>query len=75
MDKTDANGNISVAEGRVRLGDGGRNTTLQTAIGKEGAPTDIGFHLIADSFEAPTNRLNVVPGNGVRLSPTKPNLN
>jgi hypothetical protein len=72
---TDARGRVSVAEGLVTLGPGGRNSRLQTQIGNQGASTDVGFHLIADSFNGPTNRLNVVPGNGVRLGPAEPNLN
>ena len=39
------------------------NRALQTAIGKEGVETDVGFHLIGDVFGGPINRLNVVPGN------------
>lgn len=48
---------------------------LQKAIGKEGRPTDVGFHLLAHSLGGPTNRLNVVPGNGRSIGDGKPNLN
>lgn len=48
---------------------------LQNAIGKEGRPTDVGFHLLAHSLGGPTNRLNVVPGNGRSIGDGKPNLN
>ncbi|ROS26003.1 DNA/RNA non-specific endonuclease [Cellulomonas sp. PhB150] len=50
--------------GTLNLGDGGRDAALTAQIGKEGLPHDIGFHLIADSLGGPTNRLNVLPGNG-----------
>ena len=73
---TDANGRISVAQGEVSLTATGRNDPdLQSAIGREGRPTDIGFHLIADRFGGQTNRLNVVPGNGRPLADGLPNLN
>ena len=48
---------------------------LQKAIGKEGRPTDVGFHLLAHSLGGPTNRLNVVPGNGRSIGDGQPNLN
>ncbi|HEY9412173.1 MAG TPA: DNA/RNA non-specific endonuclease [Jiangellaceae bacterium] len=48
---------------------------LQNTIGKEGRPTDVGFHLLAHSLGGPTNRLNVVPGNGRSIGDGKPNLN
>jgi DNA/RNA non-specific endonuclease len=72
---TDARGRPIVAEGRVELTPAGRDTALQEQIGKEGAPTDVGFHLIGDRFNGPTNRLNVVPGNGKLLGDGLPNLN
>ncbi len=73
---TDAQGRISVAEGEISLTATGRNDPdLQAAIGREGRPTDIGFHLIADRFGGQTNRLNVVPGNGRPIDDGLPNLN
>jgi hypothetical protein len=72
---TDARGRPIVAEGRVELTPAERDAALQEQIGKEGAPTDVGFHLIGDRFNGPTNRLNVVPGNGKPLGDGLPNLN
>lgn len=73
---TDARGRIEVAEGEVSLTATGRNDPdLQSAIGREGRATDIGFHLIADRFGGQTNRLNVVPANGRPLDDGLPNLN
>jgi hypothetical protein len=72
---TDAKGRTIEAEGQVELTPAGRDGTLQKEIGKEGEPTDVGFHLIGDRFNGPTNRLNVVPGNGKPLGDGLPNLN
>lgn len=72
---TDAEGRTVEAEGTVELTPAGRDTALQEQIGKGGAPTDVGFHLIGDRFNGPTNRLNVVPGNGKPLTDGLPNLN
>ena len=73
---TDATGRVATAEGRVSLGSAGRNVSLQKKIGKEGQTGDVGFHLIGDILGGPTNRLNVVPGNGGRLpNVDAPNLN
>lgn len=73
---TDELGRIERAEGKVDLTPLGRNDSkLQAAIGNEGRATDVGFHLIADRFNAPTNRLNVVPGNGKPIGDKLPNLN
>ncbi|MET0328119.1 MAG: DNA/RNA non-specific endonuclease [Luteimonas sp.] len=73
---TDDAGRVIKAEGSVSLEPVGRNDpTLQRAIGNEGYATDVGFHLIADSFAGPTNRLNVVPGNGKPLADGTKNLN
>ena len=72
---TDAEGRTIQAEGTVELTPAGRDTALQDQIGKEGEPTDVGFHLIGDRFNGPTNRLNVVPGNGKPLTDGLPNLN
>ncbi|WP_456789698.1 DUF6571 family protein [Cellulomonas sp. P5_C5] len=62
--ETDHLGRTRSVSGTVNLGDGGRNSRLTRLIGNEGLPTDIGFHLIADSLGGATNRLNVLPGNG-----------
>jgi hypothetical protein len=72
---TDAEGRTIQAEGEVELTPAGRDTGLQEQIGKEGAPSDVGFHLIGDRFNGPTNRLNVVAGNGKPLADGLPNLN
>ncbi|HET6237155.1 MAG TPA: DNA/RNA non-specific endonuclease [Acetobacteraceae bacterium] len=72
---TDAEGRTIQAEGEVELTPAGRDTGLQEKIGKEGAPSDVGFHLIGDRFNGPTNRLNVVAGNGKPLADGLPNLN
>lgn len=44
--------------------------TLRTAIGKgpDAVEGDVGFHIFAESFGGPTNKLNTVPGNG-KVSP------
>lgn len=73
---TDAQGRVARAEDQVTLDAVGRNDpALQRRIGNEGYATDVGFHLIADSFGGPTNRLNVVPGNGKPLPDGTKNLN
>lgn len=72
---TDDAGRVIKAEGRVDFDAAGRNQSLQRQIGNEGRDTDVGFHLIADSFNGPTNRLNVVPGNGKPIGDGVPNLN
>lgn len=73
---TDAQGRVSVAEGRATIDPVGRNDeALQRRIGNEGRSTDVGFHVIADILGGQTNRLNVVPGNGRRIDDGQPNLN
>jgi DNA/RNA non-specific endonuclease len=73
---TDARGRISTSEGQISLTPTGRNDPdLQSQIGREGRPTDIGFHVIADRFGGQTNRLNVIPGNGRPIGDGQPNLN
>jgi hypothetical protein len=73
---TDDQARVIRAEGRVDLNPVGRNDPgLQTSIGHEGRPTDVGFHVIADRLGGPTNRLNVVPGNGKPIGDGLPNLN
>lgn len=74
---TDPHGRVAVAEGVPERVKGHRSSSaLQTAIGNEGAATDVGFHLIAHIFGAEINRLAVVPGNGYRVpGDLVPNLN
>lgn len=73
---TDGQGRVVRAEGRVDLNPVGRNDpSLQTSIGHQGRSTDVGFHVIADRLGGPTNRLNVVPGNGKPIGDGLPNLN
>lgn len=73
---TDDQGRVIRAEGRVDLEPVGRNDPqLQRDIGNEGRTTDVGFHVIADRLGGPTNRLNVVPGNGKPIGDGLPNLN
>ena len=72
-----AGGVVKVNAANARAGTDGVSTVI---IGKDavaGARTgDVGFHLIGDGFDAPTNRLNVVAGNGKRVvGNTNPNLN
>ena len=78
--ETDNLGRVTEASGTVRLdaldGRAGTDGISTSVIGKEGQPGDVGFHLIGDQFGGPTNRLNVVPGNGARVNPNgPPNLN
>lgn len=73
---TDDQARVIRAEGRVDLEPVGRNDAgLQRDIGNEGRETDVGFHIIADRLAGPTNRLNVVPGNGKPIGDGLPNLN
>jgi len=73
---TDDQARVIRAEGRVDLEPVGRNDAgLQRDIGNEGRATDVGFHIIADRLAGPTNRLNVVPGNGKPIGDGLPNLN
>ncbi|HLY91325.1 MAG TPA: hypothetical protein VKQ27_20235 [Acetobacteraceae bacterium] len=58
---TDAQGRTIEAGGTVKVQEFGRNNpSLQQEIGHEGRSTDVGFHLIADSLDGPTVRLNGV---------------
>lgn len=52
-------------------------TLIRTAIGNgnDARATDVGFHLVADSLDGPTVRLNVVPGNGKPIGDGIPNIN
>ena len=78
--KTDDKGRVVEASGKIILqkadGRSGTDGVSTVLIGKEGQIGDIGFHLIGDQFDGPTNRLNVVSGNGKRIDPNlPPNLN
>lgn len=74
---TDEFGRTSGLEGQLRLEPGARDPTLQRDIGNgpDALDSDVGFHLIADSLGGPTNRLNVLPGNGRPIDDGLANLN
>lgn len=59
----------------VQLSPADPRASLRRKIGNEGEQFDVGFHLIAHIFGGPTNRLNVVQGNGLRIPGAGPNLN
>jgi YD repeat-containing protein len=65
---TDSKGRVARIEASALLKAHGRHETIgeisARQIGHEGTAGDIGFHLFADQFGGPVNRLNVVPGNG-----------
>ncbi len=76
--RTDVEGRPIEVGGELTLNPVGRNDpSLQTDIGKgpDAKDTDVGFHLIADSLGGPTNRLNVLPGNGKPIDDGLANLN
>ena len=76
--KTDAQGRTVEASGEVQVRPFGRNNPgLQTGIGNgpDARGTDVGFHLIADSLDGPTVKLNVVPGNGKPIGDGIANIN
>ncbi|OLT41815.1 hypothetical protein BJF86_02025 [Serinicoccus sp. CNJ-927] len=75
--KTDEFGRTKAVEGTITEGSATRSK-LQTDIGNTpgvAADTDVGFHLLGHWFGGPTNRLNVVPGNGKPLADGTKNLN
>lgn len=74
---TDELGRTSVVSGKPRLESPGRDTNLQRDIGNgpDARDSDVGFHLIGDSLGGPTNRLNVLPGNGKPIDDGLANLN
>jgi hypothetical protein len=74
---TDDAGRTTLVQGKLTLEPGGRDPKLQRDIGNQtGAKdTDVGFHLIADSLGGPTNKLNVLPGNGKPIDDGLANLN
>ncbi|TDD67756.1 hypothetical protein E1262_18180 [Jiangella aurantiaca] len=73
--ETDSLGRPIRVEGAPSGSAAGRNRRLQQGIGHEGIDGDVGFHILADSLGGPTNRLNVVPGNGKPLGDGMRNLN
>lgn len=76
--RTDAEKRPIEVGGSLSLNPVGRNDPkLQTDIGKGpgSKDSDVGFHLIADSLGGPTNRLNVLPGNGKPIDDGLANLN
>ena len=76
--RTDVEGRPIEVGGELKLNPVGRNDPkLQTDIGKGpgSRDSDVGFHLIADSLGGPTNRLNVLPGNGKPIDDGLANLN
>ncbi|WP_169316047.1 DNA/RNA non-specific endonuclease [Serinicoccus profundi] len=75
--RTDEFGRTKAIEGSLTEGSATRSK-LQTDIGNTpgvAADTDVGFHLLGHWFGGPTNRLNVVPGNGKPLADGTKNLN
>lgn len=74
---TDELGRVNKVDGSLSLGSGGRDPKLQGEIGKgpDAKDTDVGFHLIGDALGGPTNRLNVLPGNGKPIDDGLANLN
>lgn len=75
--RTDEAGRTAEVGGQLSLNPAGRDTGLQRDIGRgpDARDTDVGFHLIADSLGGPTNRLNVLPGNGRPIDDGLANLN
>ena len=72
---TDELGRTISVIGRPSLEPATRDPRLQAEIGREGRPTDVGFHLLGHALGGPTNRVNVVPGNGFRIDDGLANLN
>lgn len=73
--ETDALGRPIRVSGAPSGSAAGRSPGVQRGIGHEGIDGDVGFHILADSLGGPTNRLNVVPGNGKPLGDGLANLN
>ncbi|WP_131106091.1 DNA/RNA non-specific endonuclease [Ornithinimicrobium sufpigmenti] len=75
--RTDEAGRTAEVGGQLSLNPGGRDARLQGEIGRgpDALDSDVGFHLIADSLGGPTNRLNVLPGNGRPIDDGLANLN
>lgn len=72
---TDELGRTISVIGKPSLTRATRDKRLQAQIGREGRPTDVGFHLLGHALGGPTNRINVVSGNGVRIDDGLANLN
>ena len=62
--ETDELGQVVRVTGTAKLKKAGRDMSLQRAIGNEGVSSDVGFHLMADIFDGPSNRLNIIAFNG-----------
>lgn len=77
VSKTDDIGRPVPVQGKLSLNAAGGDTKLQRSIGKgpNAKDSDVGFHLIADSLGGPTNKLNVLPGNGKSIDDGLANLN
>lgn len=75
--RTDEAGRTAEVGGQLSLGPAGRDARLQGDIGRgpDARDSDVGFSLIADSLGGPTNRLNVLPGNGRPIDDGLANLN
>jgi hypothetical protein len=74
---TDELGRTTYVQGKLTKESAGRDPKLQRDIGKgpDAKDSDVGFHLIADSLGGPTNKLNVLPGNGKPIDDGLANLN
>jgi hypothetical protein len=74
---TDEFGRTEYVTGHLKPDPAGRDPKLQRDIGNgpDAKDSDVGFHLIADSLGGPTNKLNVVPGNGKSIDDGLANLN
>jgi hypothetical protein len=63
--QTNDDGLIDTIHFGVTTNNPGSRNSLQTAIGKEGVEGDVGFHLHGVALGGETNRLTVVPGDGL----------
>jgi hypothetical protein len=63
--KTNDDALIDTVQFAVTTNNPGKRNGLQTTIGYEGAEGDVGFHLHGVALGGETNRLTVVPGNGL----------
>jgi hypothetical protein len=63
--QTNDNGQIETVQFTVTTNSPGTRHGIQTKIGNEGVEGDVGFHLHGVALGGETNRLTVVPGNGL----------
>jgi hypothetical protein len=63
--QTNDDGLIDTVQFAVTTNNPGSRNSLQTTIGGEGLEGDVGFHLHAVALGGETNRLTVVPGDGL----------